>query len=115
MIRVSTTLRLFGLSVLAACAPSIHANSIHPDADEQVSFPAGKGNVKGTITQMQTRVGGAIVVTKPGLPLSVVEDAWQAGARRVVERSLAAAERIQRAARLDDKPLAKLRTHLRSA
>jgi DNA-binding SARP family transcriptional activator len=49
------------------------------------------------------------------LTLSLVEDAWQAGARRVVERSLAAAERIQRAARLDDKPLAKLRTHLRSA
>ena len=49
------------------------------------------------------------------LTLSVVQDAWQAGARRVIERSLAAAERIQRAARLDARPLAKLRTQLRIA
>jgi len=49
------------------------------------------------------------------LTLSVVQDAWQAGARRVVERALAAAERIQRAARLDARPLARLRTQLRTA
>ncbi len=57
---------LLGPVLLASCAPSVHANSIHPDADEQVTFTAGRGGVRGTIVQMQIQVGGAVVVTTPG-------------------------------------------------
>ncbi|HYU09143.1 MAG TPA: AAA family ATPase [Gemmatimonadales bacterium] len=46
------------------------------------------------------------------LALSVAQDAWKAGARRMVDRSLAAAERIQQAAQLDPELIARLRTDL---
>jgi len=57
---------LLGLAVLAGCTPRIRANSIHPDADRQVTFTADRGSVRGTITQMQVEVGGAVAVTTPG-------------------------------------------------
>lgn len=49
------------------------------------------------------------------LALAAIREAWNQGARRVVERALAAAERIQKDAQLDAKPLTALRTHLKSA
>ena len=46
------------------------------------------------------------------LALSVAREAGEMGARRMLDLSLAAAERIQRAAQLDAEPIARLRAHL---
>ncbi|TMQ02638.1 MAG: hypothetical protein E6J91_50870 [Deltaproteobacteria bacterium] len=46
------------------------------------------------------------------LALSVAQDAGTMGARRMLDGSLAAAERIQQAAQLDPDTLARLRTRL---
>jgi len=52
--------------VLSACSPIIRASRIHPDADKIITFDASRGNVNGTITQMQIKVGGTTVATTPG-------------------------------------------------
>jgi len=49
------------------------------------------------------------------LALSVARDARELGARRMLDWSLAAAERIQQEAQLDSQPLVRLRTQLRNA
>jgi hypothetical protein len=45
------------------------------------------------------------------LAIALAQDAYQQGAKRMLVRILAAAQRIQRAAKLDPKPLAQLRAH----
>ena len=63
--------RLFILSVtltvmVQGCKPLIEADLLHPDADKQITFTATRGNVNGTITQMEIKVADSIVASAPG-------------------------------------------------
>ena len=64
------------------CAPSIHSNLIHPDADKQITFTAGRGTVRKTIAEMQIEVGGTIVATAPGNAATVTGGPYVAYSNR---------------------------------
>ncbi len=49
------------------------------------------------------------------LALALVQDAWNAGARRVIERAFAAAERIQQKAKLSPESILRVRSQLEPA
>jgi len=47
-------------------SPSISVVSIHPDADKQLNFTAGRGNLSGGIDRMKIEVGGTIIADQAG-------------------------------------------------
>lgn len=53
-------------AVLSGCAPTIRSDHMHPDADKVITFTAGRGNLQGSVSQMQILVAANPVVTQPG-------------------------------------------------